>query len=113
MTDEGVPTGTGEGGGERGVSIGRRELLGAGIGAVLGVGAGVAGPGVVAADPQGGLGTSANPLQAAYLDELRGPITEFDTPITQLVDHRVEEESASISPADETLVFRYDPNTTV
>lgn len=114
MTSEDATAGTdGDGDGGGGVSISRRELLGAGIGAALGVGASVAGPSVVTADPQGGLGTNTNPLQAAYLEELRGPITEFDTPITQLVDHRVAEDGASISPANETLVFRYDPNTTV
>jgi len=93
--------------------ISRRALLAAGAGGLVGA----AGASTLAAgseaDPQGGLGTSSDPLQAAYLDELRGPITEFSTPITQLVDHRVAEDSANISPADETLVFRYDPNSTV
>ena len=96
-----------------GLPVSRRDLLGAGVGLALGGVASAAGPAVVSADPQGGLGTTNNPVQAAYLEELRGPIVEQGTAITQLVDHRVAEQGASISPSDETLVFRYDPNTTV
>jgi len=97
---------------ERGLPVSRRDLLGAGVGVALGAGAAL-GPDIVAADPQGGVGTATNPVQAAYLEELRGPIVDEGNTITQLVDHRVAEEGASISPSAETLVFRYDPNTTV
>lgn len=99
--------------GDGALPVSRRELLGLGAGAVLGV-AGAASSGVAGADPQGGLGTTTDPVEAAYLDALRGPIVETNNnEITQLVDHRVEETGASISPSAETLVFRYDPNVTL
>jgi hypothetical protein len=93
--------------------ISRRDALAA----IAGVAVGGAGAAAVAqtgaADPEGQVGSSGNPLAAAYLAELRGPIVDQGDVITQLVDHRVAEDGASISPDPNTLVFRYDPNATV
>jgi len=94
-------------------TLSRRDALAA----IAGAAVGSAGAAAVAqssqAAGQGSVGTGANPLAAAYLAELRGPIVDEGTVITQLVDTRVAEDGASISPDPETLVFRYDPSTTV
>ena len=91
----------------------RRALLAAGLGGLVGSAAvtGVAQPSGAA--PQGGIGTASDPVEAAYLAELRGPISDQGSPITSLVEMRAAEDSASISPGNNTLVFRYDPTTTV
>ena len=62
------------------------------------------------AQGQGQLGEVGDPIPAAYLDQLRGPISDTGGPIEQLVDIRVEEEEADIEPDEDTLVIRYDPD---
>lgn len=94
-------------------TISRRDALAAIAGAAVG-GAGAAAVAQTGdAAGQGSVGTGANPLAAAYLAELRGPIVDQGDVITQLVDTRIAADGASISPDPETLVFRYDPNSTV
>jgi hypothetical protein len=94
-------------------TISRRDALAA----IAGVAIGGAGAATVAqsgaATGQGSVGTSANPLAAAYLAELRGPIVDQGDVITQLVDIVLAEQGASINPDPNTLVVRYDPNSTV
>jgi hypothetical protein len=94
-------------------TLSRRDALAA----IAGIAVGGAGAAAVAQDSdaagQGSVGTSAYPLAAAYLAELRGPIVDQGDVITQLVDTRVAEDGASISPDPNTLVFRYDANATV
>ena len=91
----------------------RRALLAAGLGGVVGSAAVTGVAQTSGADPQGGIGTASDPVEAAYLAELRGPISDQGSPITSLVSMRAAEDSASISPGSNTLVFRYDPTTTV
>jgi len=57
----------------------------------------------------GQLGTSGDPLTAAYLQELRGPIVDVGAPITDLVNIRIEPSGANISVSQDTLVVRYQP----
>lgn len=94
------------------IPVTRRGALAALAGLGLGLGA-KEGAETATADSVGRLGTSADPLSAAYLDGLRGPIVDRGDEITQLVDSRIEEKGANISVQPNTLVFRYDPNTTV
>lgn len=94
----------------------RRGVLSAlglfGTGAALAGGSALALADVGSAQ-QGGLFTSADP-GSAYLSSIQGPVADRGSPsgapITQLVNVRVEEQGASISPSDATLVIRYDPN---
>lgn len=91
----------------------RRALLAALAGGGVGAAAAAGIAQQSTATPQGQVGSAANPLAAAYIAELRGPIVDQGDVITQLVDTRVAEQGASISPDANTLVFRYDPNSTV
>jgi len=94
-------------------AISRRDALAALAGAAVG-GAGAATVAQTgAADAEGQLGTSTNPVGAAYLQEIRGPIVDQGSAITELTDIRVAEDGASISPDPDTLIVRYDPNSTV
>jgi len=91
----------------------RRALLAAGAGGLVGS---VAAGGLAQqadADAQGGLGTPTDPVAAAYLTALRGPISDQGGDITSLVNMRAAEDSATISVDPNTLVFRYDPTTTL
>ena len=88
-------------------------MLAAGLGGLVGSAAVTGVAQTSGADPQGGIGTASDPVEAAYLAELRGPISDQGSPITSLVEMRAAEDSASISPGNNTLVFRYDPTTTV
>jgi len=96
-----------------GSPVTRRALLAAGLGGLVGSAAVTGVAQTSGADPQGGIGTPSNPIEAAYLTELRGPISDLGSPITSLVEMRAAEDSASVSPDQNTLVFRYDPTTTV
>jgi hypothetical protein len=89
-------------------TISRRDALAA----IAGAAVGSAGAATVA---QSGRAASQGlvVVSTARLVELRGPIVDQGDTITQLVDSRAAEDGASISPDPETLVFRYDPNTTV
>jgi hypothetical protein len=94
-------------------TISRRDLLAA----VAGAGVGAAGAAAVAqessAAPQGRVGTPSAPLAAVHVAELRGPIVDQGTAITQLPNIRVEEDSTTLAGVDpNTLVIRYDPNST-
>ena len=60
-----------------------------------------------AGDPQGNLGTQAQPLQGAYLMELEGPIVDAGDVVTSMLQHQAAEENESINPGSNTLVFRY------
>lgn len=95
-------------------TISRRDLLAA----VAGAGVGAAGAAAVAqeasADPQGRVGTPSAPLSAVHVAELRGPIVDQGTTITQLPNIRVESDGTTLTGVDpNTLVIRYDPNGTV
>ena len=93
----------------------RREWLEAlgwtGIGAALAGGSAIGLTSVGGASSQGQLGSDGQPLSAAYLSELRGPIIDDvvnDESIQMLVNMRVAEEGANIDPGNDTLVIRYE-----
>jgi len=95
-------------------TISRRDLLAA----VAGAGVGAAGAAAVAqettADPQGRVGTPSAPLAAVHAAELRGPIVDQGNAITQLPNIRVESDGTTVTGVGaNTLVIRYDPNSTV
>jgi|APHM01.1.fsa_nt_gi hypothetical protein len=87
----------------------RRQAL-----AALLLGAGVGGTGAAAvaqsgSAASGGLGESGNPLEGAFVEQLDGPILDEGTPITQLVNIRVEETGTTLNADPGTLIIRYNP----
>ena len=89
-------------------TISRRGALAA----LAGVEAGAAGAMGVAQTTEaasGALGESGNALEAAYLAELRGPILDQGTPITQLDNIRVAETGTTVNADPGTLIVRYQP----
>lgn len=82
------------------------------LAALAGIGMGAAGAMGVAQTTEaasGGLGESGNALEAAYLAELRGPILDQGTPITELVNIVVAETGTTVNADPGTLIVRYQP----
>jgi len=95
-------------------TISRRDALAAIAGAAVGGAGAAAVAQETAADPQGRVGTPSAPLAAVHAAELRGPIVDQGTAITELPNIRVEADSTTLTGVDpNTLVIRYDPNSTV
>jgi hypothetical protein len=91
-----------------GMTISRRGLFAALIGAGMGaLGAkGVAE--TTEADAQGGIGTPSDPLEGVYAAEIRGPITDAG-PVQDLVNIRVAEVGETVNAGPDTLIIRYQP----
>lgn len=91
-----------------GAPVTRRQalavLLGGGVGAAAARGVAQA-----TSAASGGLGESGNALEAAFVGQLQGPILDEGTPITQLVNIRVEETGTTVSADPGTLIVRYQP----
>lgn len=85
----------------------RRALLAAGAGAAVG-GVGMATAGAASAEPSGALGAPGEPLEAAYIQQLDGPIVAVGGEVSELVNVIVAEEEESVDPDDDTLVVRID-----
>jgi len=79
-------------------------LLGGGVGAAAARGVAQA-----TSAASGGLGESGNALEAAFVAQLQGPILDQGTPITQLVNIRVEETGTTVNADPGTLIVRYQP----